>query len=97
MELALNWILEKAGKSELGNSRMDAYIHVNESEVPPSGNVITSDYDYNVKSEENGKRLKARLCPHGNRYRFKNNVRREGLFVSAIRDSRTSTQHSIPV
>lgn len=68
MECAPQWVLDKAVKEELENSWKDAFLEVSERSIPKNANVISSHVVYKVKCEENNlMRMKARLCPHGNR------------------------------
>lgn len=78
MECAPQWILDKAVRSELEVNWKDAYVPIIESDVPRKANVITSHFVFKIKKEEGGKmRLKARLCPHGNRDKMKNDIRKD--------------------
>lgn len=78
MECAPQWILDKSVKTELDSNWSEAYVAVQEDSVPINANIISSHFVYKVKNEENGKkRLKARLCPHGNRDRMKDSVRKD--------------------
>ena len=76
LENAPPWLVQKALGEEIDIAWKGAYEEVPESEVPMGANVITSHVVYKVKNEEGGrKRLKARLCPHGNRDKEKGNIR----------------------
>lgn len=78
MECAPPWIVNKAIEAELKSNCKDAYEEVMDADVPQSANVIGSHIVYNIKVEENGKkRLKARLCPHGNRDKEKDDIRKD--------------------
>ena len=78
LECAPPWVVEKAVKSEYNSNWADAYVEVKEVDVPKGANVIGSHIVYKVKVEENNrKRLKARLCPHGNHDNEKDSVRKD--------------------
>ena len=78
MECAPPWIVEKAVTAEYTSNWADAYIEVKDEDVRKGANVIGSHIVYKVKVEENGrKRLKARLCPHGNHDIEKDSVRKD--------------------
>lgn len=71
-------MIDKAEKSELESNWADYYVEVHEHDVAPSENVISTHFVYKVKSEEkNKKRLKERLCPHGNRGKMKHEIRKD--------------------
>lgn len=58
---------------------------VHETKVPTSANVSGSKIIYKVKTEKSGlRRLKARLCPHGNPKKM-NHIIRNALLNSQIR------------
>ena len=76
MEGLPSWIIQNAINREIEQNWTDAYEEVKETDVPRNANVISSHIVYALKSEENNtKRLKARLCPHGNRDQEKGNIR----------------------
>lgn len=78
MECAPQWLLDKSVKNELDANWKGSYIEVNENNVAPDANVISAHFVYKVKVEEKDKkRLKARLCPHGNRDKMKHEVRKD--------------------
>lgn len=56
----------------------DIHDEVDERTIKGNANVIPSHIVYKVKNEENNvKRMKARLCPNGNRDRMKTTVRKD--------------------
>lgn len=62
------WIIERSLKEEHDSNWKDAYESVDERNVSRGENVIASHVVYKLKvDEKGGKRLKARICPHGNR------------------------------
>lgn len=67
LELAPACLLDIAVSDEINNNWADAYKAVSETDVFEGANVIGSHIIYKIKLEEHGKRLKARLCPDGNR------------------------------
>lgn len=78
MDCAPQWVLDKAVAEELDKAWKDAYVEVPEQTVPRNANIITSHIVYKVKREEKGHmRMKARLCPHGNRDMEKGNIRND--------------------
>lgn len=78
MSLAPAWLIEKAVREELTSNWNDAYVEVPEASVTSDANVVTSHFVFKIKVEEHGrKRLKARLCPHGNRNPMKIEIRRD--------------------
>lgn len=55
-----------------------AYVPVREADLPQSANIISSHVVYKVKTEEDkSMRLKARICPHGNRDIEKEDIRKD--------------------
>lgn len=78
IEGAPPWVIQKAVKTEYDSNWADAYVEVKDRDVPKGANVIGSHIVYKVKVEENNrKRLKARLCPHGNHDDEKDSVRKD--------------------
>ncbi len=78
MEGLPSWIVQNAIDKEVNENWAGAYEEVCETDVPASANVISSHIVYVLKSEENNlKRLKARLCPHGNRDQEKGRIRND--------------------
>jgi len=76
MACAPPWLLDRAVEEELTNAWKGAYEEVPENAVPRNANVICSHIVYKIKlEEENHKRLKARLCPHGNRDQERGRIR----------------------
>ena len=76
MESAPPWLIQKALEDEINGAWDGAYEEVDERDLPAHANIISSHVVYKVKNEEgNTKRLKARLCPHGNRDREKGKIR----------------------
>lgn len=72
------WIIEKSLCIEHEDNWKEAYISVPENSVPRSENIIASHVVYKVKTDEKGGlKLKARICPHGNRDRLKDDVRKD--------------------
>lgn len=78
MAFAPSWVLDSALQEELQSNWKDAYDTVDDREIGNNANVIPSHVLYKVKNEEhNTKRMKARLCPNGNRDRMKKTVRKD--------------------
>lgn len=64
LECAPHWLVERALSDEIEKDWSEAYEEVHEFDVPQGEKIITS---HEVKCEERDtKRLKGRLCPHGN-------------------------------
>lgn len=83
LELGLLWLLYKAVHDEISNKCADAYTEIKEADVPKDAKVLDSHKIYKIKLEEHGKRLKARLFPHGNNDQEKWNQKR--LFNRSVR------------
>ena len=78
LESAPSWIVEEAFEKEHSSNWADAYNKVDDSSVPPNANVISSHTINKVKTSEDGTQtLKARIVPHGNRDRQKDNIRKD--------------------
>ncbi len=78
LEFAPPWILETAFEEEHDGNWKEAYTIVPEKEVPAESNVISSHVVYKIKTSESGERkLKARIVPHGNRDKEKNDIRKD--------------------
>lgn len=76
LKAAPAWLLDNAGNEELSANWKGAYQGIFEANVQRGSNVIGSHIIYKIKSEEHGKRLKVRLCPHGSRDKEK-----DGIFI----------------
>lgn len=75
MDCASAWILDKALKEELEANWKDTHTEVDERDIEENANIIPSHVVYKLKSEEKDiKRMKAILCPNGNRDRLKKTV-----------------------
>lgn len=78
MAFVPSWVLDRALQEELDSNRHDTHDEVKEHEVGANANVIPSHVVYKVKNEEqNFKRMKARLCPNGNRDKLRKTVRKD--------------------
>lgn len=78
LEGAPSWVVQHALKEEHDCNWARAYIEVHERTLPPNANIISSHVGYKIKKEEDGKlRLKARICPHGNRDAMKDGIRKD--------------------
>lgn len=78
MQSAPSWVTTKALEEEHHDNWRTAYYEVEESVVPRNANVISSHVVYKIKTEESGRhRLKARIVPHGNKDRMKDQVRKD--------------------
>jgi len=76
LEFAPSWLVESAFNSEYDTNWHDAYLPIDESDAPDDANVITSHVIYKVKTDENDQRkLKARIVPHGNKDLEKDDIR----------------------
>lgn len=72
------WVIEKAMKKEVQENWDTAYVTIKETDIPRSENIIGAHFVFKIKQEEDGtRRLKARLCPHGNRDKLKDEVRKD--------------------
>lgn len=78
LEGAPAWIVQKALDAEHNDNWKEAYEEIAESNVSRGENVIASHVVYKLKVDEEGKmKLKARICPHGNRDIEKDDVRKD--------------------
>lgn len=78
LEFAPAWIIDQAFMKEFDENWSTAVEEVNKLEIPESANIIRSHVVYKVKTDEEGKRkMKARLCPHGNEDNNKNDIRKD--------------------
>lgn len=78
LECAPSWLTGKALLKEHDENWADAYYEVRENTLPPDANIISSHVVYKVKTSEQGEhRMKARICPHGNRDDRKNDIRKD--------------------
>lgn len=77
MECAPTWILDQAMRKEIEDNWEGAIERIPEKDVPRHANVISSHIIYKVKQEEGHKRMKARLCPHGNRDKLRGHIRKD--------------------
>eukprot|EP00177_Eucheuma_denticulatum_P007832 GFKZ01014258.1.p1 GENE.GFKZ01014258.1~~GFKZ01014258.1.p1 ORF type:complete len:1202 (-),score=97.36 GFKZ01014258.1:1881-5486(-) len=78
MEFAPSWILEEAFKAEHDSNWAGAYVNVSEENIPRDANIVRSHTVYKVKVDESGdKKLKARICPHGNEDAEKDEIRKD--------------------
>lgn len=72
MSFAPSWLLDEALKEEITANWDDTFDVVDDRTVSTNANVIPSHVVYKVKNEEgNVNRMKARVCPNGNRDRLK--------------------------
>jgi len=78
LEIAPPWIVQEAFDTKHQSNWKDAYELVDEVDVPRNANVITSHVVYKVKTNEaNEKNLKARIVPHGNHDKEKDEIRKD--------------------
>lgn len=76
------WVLEEAFEREHNSNWSDAYVCVPEAEVERKANLITSHVVYKVKTDEKSERtMKARIVPHGNRDKEKDDIRKDSATV----------------
>lgn len=69
MECAPQWIVDKAVNTELEANWKGSYEEKRKEEVSRKENVIRANFVYKLKEGEKGlKRVKSRLCLHGNFY-----------------------------
>lgn len=69
--------MQQALRVEHDKNWSEAYQEVHESSIPKGSNVISSYVLYKLKSTEDGTlKVKARICPHGNLDRMKDEVRK---------------------
>ena len=81
LEFAPPWIVREAYEAEEENWD-GVYEVVDEREVPKGANVIGSHVAYKLKVNEDGSlKLKARICPHGNRDSEKEGIRKDSAAV----------------
>lgn len=72
------WIVSRAAGAEIMSNWDGTYEEVKDKNIPGNANVIPSHIIFKVNTEEKGKlRLKAGLCPHSNREKFKYDVRKD--------------------
>lgn len=72
------WIIQQALGKEHQDNWSEAYEEVPEGQVSRGENVIASHVVYKLKvDEKGGMKLKARICPHGNRDMLKDDVRKD--------------------
>lgn len=77
MEFAPSRILEKAVEEEIEANLNNAMRAVNESKIPLLSNILSSDFVFKIKENEEGiENLKARLCPHDSRDKDKDLARK---------------------
>lgn len=78
LNIAPLWILAKVVEWEVESNRIVVYTEIREIDVLQDANVTTFHFVYKINSEEKGvNTLKAGLCPHGNKDRFKKSVRKD--------------------
>ena len=77
LEFAPPWLVKEAYDIEESNWQ-GVYEVIDESSVPKNTNVVSSHVAYKIKVSENGSlTLKARICPHGNRDKDKDGIRKD--------------------
>lgn len=78
LECAPSWMTAKALQEEHDNNWAEAYIEVEEKMITKGSNVICSHVVYKIKTDEDGQhKMKARICPHGNRDDLKDDIRKD--------------------
>lgn len=78
MACAPSWLLDKALQEELDSNWQDTHVEVDGRKIKRNANVVHRHVVYKVKNEENNfKRMKARLCPNGNREKLKKMMRKD--------------------
>lgn len=78
MSSAPSWILDSALKEELDANWSETFDKVDERKIGDNSKVIPSHVVYKVKSGGNKvKRMKAQICPNGNRDRMKKSVHKD--------------------
>lgn len=77
LQFAPSWIIDKAFISKHDSNWTIAYTPVDEKSVPADANVVGSHVVYKVKTDEDGKKMKARTCPHGNEDAEKQDTRKD--------------------
>lgn len=78
MQSAPSWLTHKALTEEHNNNWATAYEEISEKDIPEGANVISSHVVYKIKTDEKGEhRLKARICPHGNKDAMKDGIRKD--------------------
>lgn len=77
MSCATEWILEKALRDELERNWSDTHDIIDENQYPGTraSPHLTSFIESKLKKED--KKMKARLCPNGNRDKLKKTVRKD--------------------
>lgn len=78
LQYAPDWLLDEALRIEYEENWCKNIEHVEDTDVPRNSNIISSHVLYKVKvDEDDNKKMKARICPHGNRDLEKNNIRND--------------------
>lgn len=78
LEFAPSWVCQKAFNKEFEDNWRGAFQEIHEEDIPMDANIIRSHVVYKIKTDEAGHRkLKARLCPHGNEDAEKDQVRKD--------------------
>ena len=81
LEFASPWLVRESYEEEEKNW-VGVFEVVDESQVPKGANVISSHVAYKIKvGEDNTLKLKARICPHGNRDKEKDGIRKDSAAV----------------
>ena len=81
LEFAPPWLVKEAYDIEEANWQ-GVYEVVEESSIPKNANVVSSHVAYKIKVSEDGSLiLKARICPHGNRDKEKDGIRKDSAAV----------------
>lgn len=74
LQCAPDWLLTEAMKEEVKKSWASAVIEVNADAIDQRATIICSHIVYKIKVKECRMRMKARLCPHRNRDKFKSTI-----------------------
>lgn len=78
MQSAPSWLTHKALSKEHDDNWSEAYHEVDERDIHKGANIISSHVVYKIKTDEAGRhRLKARICPHGNKDAMKDEIRKD--------------------
>lgn len=76
LQYAPSWLLDEALRKEYEEKWRDNVAIVEDTEVSRSSNIISSHVVYKLKiDDDDRKKMKARICPHGNRDAEKDDIR----------------------
>lgn len=83
-ETAQSWLVISAIEEKLTKSWTGEYTLVRESITSLDANIIGSQFVFKIEVDESSKRLKARLCPHGNQDKQKGKIREDSAYAGFV-------------